>query len=117
MIGAPAQLPLVHWSPVVQPSLSLQGVPLALVDVCMQPLIGSMVLLSGSATQVPVEHCPLQTALLGVLVHSSVLGSQVSVVHVKPSLQMLALMQPEPQSQMSSVHGSPSSRSTGVTTQ
>ena len=40
----------------------------------------------------------------------------MSVVQLKPSLQMLALMQPEPQSQMSSVQGSPSSQLTGVTT-
>jgi hypothetical protein len=56
------QTPAWHWSPLLQRSLSLQGVPLGLVDVSMQPVLGSMVVLSGSATHVPVEHCVVHAA-------------------------------------------------------
>src|SRR5512147_2997393 len=41
----------------------------------------------------------------------------MSVVQLNPSLQMLSLMQHEPQSQMSVVQGLPSSQLTGVTWQ
>jgi hypothetical protein len=64
----------------------------------------------------PVGALAVADASFGVLVHSSVSGSQVSVVQVNPSLQMLALMQPKLQSQKSSVHGLVSSQTTGSTT-
>ena len=68
--GVPPHVPLVHWSPLVQRAPSLHGVPFGLVDVSTQPVSGSAVVLSGLASQTPVEHWLLQTASLGVLVHA-----------------------------------------------
>src|SRR6185436_2262444 len=83
----------------------------------VHPVTGSSLIASGSARQVPAKHWVVQTALFGTYEHACVNGSQMSAVHEKPSLQMLSLMQPEPQSQKSVVQGLLSLQFTGVTWQ
>src|SRR4051794_22725639 len=95
--GAPAaevacvQTPIVQTSSVHSTASDVHAVPSGLTAVTMQPVFGSMSLRSGSPMQLPAVQSVVQSESIGVLVHASVSGSQVSTVHEKPSLQIGAL--------------------------